>query len=235
MTTPTSNGQSAADAVRIRGPVAAATPEDLRLALRAATLYYLDGMTQAEVATRLGVSRPTAGRLIARAKAKGLVRIEVVVPPDAAGRAARRRGARARAALRPHRGGRGRPRRRRRHASDGPPLRQRRPRRCRAADAPALRRRHPRIHLGPRAGRGRDGAGARRGEVPRRRPARRRDVDGHATRPEWSYILGRSARRAARQRDPAARAALRGPVDGGVHAKRLRHLPHARGGPPRRH
>jgi deoxyribonucleoside regulator len=58
------------------------TPEDLRLALRAATLDYLDGLTQAEIASRLGVSRPTAGRLIARAKAKGLVRIEVVVPPD---------------------------------------------------------------------------------------------------------------------------------------------------------
>ncbi len=60
----------------------ASGPEDLRLALRAATLYYLDGLTQAEVAARLGVSRPTAGRLVARAKAKGLVRIEVVVPPD---------------------------------------------------------------------------------------------------------------------------------------------------------
>jgi deoxyribonucleoside regulator len=57
-------------------------PEDLRLALRAATLYYLDGLTQAEIAARLGVSRPTAGRLVARAKAKGLVRIEVVVPQD---------------------------------------------------------------------------------------------------------------------------------------------------------
>src|ERR1700675_5082090 len=60
----------------------ASTPEDLRLALRAATLYYLDGLTQAEIASRLGVSRPTAGRLIARAKLNGLVRIEVVVPPD---------------------------------------------------------------------------------------------------------------------------------------------------------
>jgi deoxyribonucleoside regulator len=58
------------------------TPEDVRLAFRAATLYYLDGLTQAEIAARLGVSRPTAGRLVARAKAKGLVRIEVVVPPD---------------------------------------------------------------------------------------------------------------------------------------------------------
>ncbi len=60
----------------------ASTPEDLRLALRAATLYYLDGLTQAEIASRLGVSRPTAGRLVARAKARGLVRIDVVVPPD---------------------------------------------------------------------------------------------------------------------------------------------------------
>ncbi|GAT15477.1 sugar-binding transcriptional regulator [Mycolicibacterium thermoresistibile] len=63
-------------------PSAPAAAEDLRLALRAASLYYLDNLTQAEVAARLGVSRPTAGRLIARAKAKGLVRIEVVVPPD---------------------------------------------------------------------------------------------------------------------------------------------------------
>ena len=63
-------------------PPPAGAPDDLRLALRAATLYYLDGLTQAEVAQRLGVSRPTAGRLVARAKANGLVRIEVVVPPD---------------------------------------------------------------------------------------------------------------------------------------------------------
>lgn len=55
-------------------------PEELRLALRAASLYYLDGLTQAEVAQRLGVSRPTAGRLVARARAQGLVRIEVSVP-----------------------------------------------------------------------------------------------------------------------------------------------------------
>jgi deoxyribonucleoside regulator len=52
------------------------------LALRAATLYYLEGLTQAEIASRLGVSRPTAGRLVARAKARGLVRIDIVVPPD---------------------------------------------------------------------------------------------------------------------------------------------------------
>ncbi|HUL99921.1 MAG TPA: sugar-binding domain-containing protein [Mycobacterium sp.] len=73
------------DGQAVAPPAAAAPPpgsDDLRLALRAATLYYVDGLTQAEVAGRLGVSRPTAGRLVARAKAKGLVRIEVVVPPD---------------------------------------------------------------------------------------------------------------------------------------------------------
>jgi deoxyribonucleoside regulator len=75
VTTPTSNGQLVGDVGH-----AGSTPEDLRLALRAATLYYVDGLTQAQIAARLGVSRPTAGRLIARAKAKGLVRIEVVVP-----------------------------------------------------------------------------------------------------------------------------------------------------------
>ncbi|KUI39364.1 sugar-binding transcriptional regulator [Mycobacterium sp. GA-2829] len=75
MATPTS-----APAANGRAPQR--TPEDLRLALRAATLYYLDGLTQAQIADRLGVSRPTAGRLVARAKARGLVRIEIVVPPE---------------------------------------------------------------------------------------------------------------------------------------------------------
>lgn len=85
MATSTSNG--AVDGyVGVRNPPTrrhrASNPEDLRLALRAATLYYLDGLTQAEIASRLGVSRPTAGRLIARARANGLVRIEIIVPPD---------------------------------------------------------------------------------------------------------------------------------------------------------
>lgn len=85
MATPTSNGKASGAIAAQAMPMTrdrAATPEDLRLALRAATLYYLDGLTQAEIASRLGVSRPTAGRLVARAKARGLVRIEVVVPED---------------------------------------------------------------------------------------------------------------------------------------------------------
>src|SRR5437879_12239114 len=80
--TPTSNGKVAEIGGQAVSRERGATPEDLRLALRAATLYYLDGLTQAEIASRLGVSRPTAGRLVARAKARGVVRVDVVVPPD---------------------------------------------------------------------------------------------------------------------------------------------------------
>ncbi|HLR84524.1 MAG TPA: sugar-binding domain-containing protein [Nocardioidaceae bacterium] len=54
--------------------------DDVRLLLRAAMLYYVEDLTQAEVARRLGVSRPTAGRLVARARDRGIVRIEVVLP-----------------------------------------------------------------------------------------------------------------------------------------------------------
>ncbi|MFW0796897.1 sugar-binding domain-containing protein [Gordonia sp. CPCC 205515] len=56
------------------------TGTDLRLLVRAATMYHLEGLTQAEIATRLGVSRPTAGRLVARARAQGLVQVTVTAP-----------------------------------------------------------------------------------------------------------------------------------------------------------
>lgn len=61
------------------------TGQDLRLLVRAATMYHLEGLTQAEVAARLGLSRPTAGRLIARARAQGLVRVVIDAPPHLAG------------------------------------------------------------------------------------------------------------------------------------------------------
>lgn len=59
--------------------------DDLRLALRAASMYHLEGATQAEIAAKLGVSRPTAGRLIAKARALGLVTIEINVPDELQG------------------------------------------------------------------------------------------------------------------------------------------------------
>jgi DNA-binding transcriptional regulator LsrR (DeoR family) len=51
-----------------------------QLLYRAARLYYLEDATQAEVAEALGTSRPTVSRLLAEARAVGIVRIEVREP-----------------------------------------------------------------------------------------------------------------------------------------------------------
>ncbi|WP_460446932.1 sugar-binding transcriptional regulator [Angustibacter aerolatus] len=56
-------------------------PDDVakqRLLVRAAVMYYVEGGTQQDIARHLGVSRATAGRLVAQARAEGIVRIEVV-------------------------------------------------------------------------------------------------------------------------------------------------------------
>lgn len=47
---------------------------------RVASLYYLEDYTQAEIASLLGVSRPTVSRLLAEARARGIVRIEIHDP-----------------------------------------------------------------------------------------------------------------------------------------------------------
>ena len=48
----------------------------------AAKLYYTEDATQAEVAAQLGTSRATVSRLLAEAKRRGIVRIEVVPPSE---------------------------------------------------------------------------------------------------------------------------------------------------------
>jgi DNA-binding transcriptional regulator LsrR (DeoR family) len=48
----------------------------------AATLYYLEEATQAEVANRLGTSRATVSRLLSEARRLGIVRIEVLDPAE---------------------------------------------------------------------------------------------------------------------------------------------------------
>lgn len=53
---------------------------DLGLMHRAARLYYLDELNQAEIAERLSVSRPTVSRLLSEARRIGLVRITVHDP-----------------------------------------------------------------------------------------------------------------------------------------------------------
>lgn len=57
--------------------VLSASPSDLDLVVRAAWLYHGDGLTQAQVAKRLFVSRQTVGRLLEAARAQGVVRIEI--------------------------------------------------------------------------------------------------------------------------------------------------------------
>lgn len=49
---------------------------------QAATLYYEQEATQADVAERLGLSRATVSRLLSEARRAGIVRIEVVAPVD---------------------------------------------------------------------------------------------------------------------------------------------------------
>ncbi len=50
--------------------------------LDAAKLYFAKGLSQAEVAAELGVSRPTVAKLLAHAKAKGYVVIEIRDPRE---------------------------------------------------------------------------------------------------------------------------------------------------------
>lgn len=45
--------------------------------LRVAWLYYVDGLTQDDVAQRLGISRPSVGRILERARRSGLVSVSL--------------------------------------------------------------------------------------------------------------------------------------------------------------
>lgn len=45
-----------------------------------AKLYYMDDMTQAKIAARFGLSRPTVSRLLAEAREKGIVKSSSPIP-----------------------------------------------------------------------------------------------------------------------------------------------------------
>lgn len=53
---------------------------DLALLHRAARAYYVDDLRQADIASELGVSRPTVSKLLAEARRIGMVRFEVLDP-----------------------------------------------------------------------------------------------------------------------------------------------------------
>lgn len=52
-----------------------------QLMYAAATLYYREDATQAQIAERLGTSRATVSRLLSQARRSGVVRIEITPPP----------------------------------------------------------------------------------------------------------------------------------------------------------
>ncbi len=59
-----------------------ATGSSVSLMYAAASMYYLEDANQAEIAARLGTSRPTVSRLLAEARRRGIVRIEIIAPPE---------------------------------------------------------------------------------------------------------------------------------------------------------
>lgn len=54
-----------------------------RLLYRIAQSYYLDGMTQQQIAKRFGLSRPKVSRLLQKARGERIVNITLVPPPAA--------------------------------------------------------------------------------------------------------------------------------------------------------
>ena len=60
--------------------ISRSTPEDDRLTVRAAYLYYRLDLTQAQVADRLGVGRVKVGRLLASAHDRRIVTIDIRHP-----------------------------------------------------------------------------------------------------------------------------------------------------------
>ncbi|APT88804.1 hypothetical protein CFRA_05590 [Corynebacterium frankenforstense DSM 45800] len=56
---------------------------DLNRLYEVACMYHEDGMGQAAIADSLGVSRPTVSRMLSRARAIGMVRVQVVPPGSA--------------------------------------------------------------------------------------------------------------------------------------------------------
>jgi DNA-binding transcriptional regulator LsrR (DeoR family) len=61
-------------------PISEIQQDELRLITRAAWLYYIQGLTQTEVAEELNVSRIKVTRLIARAKSYGIIEIRIHQP-----------------------------------------------------------------------------------------------------------------------------------------------------------
>jgi DNA-binding transcriptional regulator LsrR (DeoR family) len=57
-------------------------PEQHRLLYRIAQAYYLDGLTQKQIARRFGLSRPKVSRLLQKGRDNGVIAIHLLPPPN---------------------------------------------------------------------------------------------------------------------------------------------------------
>ena len=121
--------------------------DDEQLRVRVAWLYFMEGLTQADIAAKLGITRLRANRLLGEARESGLVNIQVnarladcVALERAAGRRNRPEGRRDRADPGRSRADRGRARPRHGRLSRPPSRREPRARRSASAGAPPCAR-----------------------------------------------------------------------------------------------
>jgi len=71
--------------IRNTWPTMSKKPPDMRRLVEVARLYYESGLTQAEIARILHVSRPSVQRMVQAAREQGIVRISISDPLDLAG------------------------------------------------------------------------------------------------------------------------------------------------------
>jgi DNA-binding transcriptional regulator LsrR (DeoR family) len=60
----------------------AVSGEQHRLLYRIAQAYYVDGLTQKQIANRFGLSRPTVSRLLQKGRNNGIINISLLPPPN---------------------------------------------------------------------------------------------------------------------------------------------------------
>lgn len=80
---PVGEARGQAEGDDVAAPSALSGSPDALVTYEAASMYYAQGETMEVIARHLGVSRSTVSRLLARARAQGIVRIEVVQPGGA--------------------------------------------------------------------------------------------------------------------------------------------------------
>ena len=64
------------------GDDVAVSSEQHRLLYRIAQAYYVDGLTQKQIANRFGLSRPKVSRLLRKGRDNGIISITLTPPPN---------------------------------------------------------------------------------------------------------------------------------------------------------